>query len=278
MSVTPDFIGQIYKDTATGNLWRANSLAAGDWTLEVQNMLIKWAPTTVKVGEFMFFGFYDNTEVTELELLGETCGGIEITTDSALESFSSTTVETIEGSYAPLYIDSCDVLATLDFPLVTHIQDGLTVVTCPLLASINLPLLATAGPQLIQTCPLLTSINLDSLATTTGSFQIIVCAILPSVILPAFVSSGGDTAINSCASLTTISMPLWVPGNGNDHSFDSNALNVASVNHLLARGVANPGFVSGTLSLEGGANAAPSGQGIADKATLIGRGVTVTTN
>lgn len=34
MSVTPDFVGQVYKDTNTGNIWRANSLTQGDWTLE----------------------------------------------------------------------------------------------------------------------------------------------------------------------------------------------------------------------------------------------------
>jgi hypothetical protein len=47
MSVTPDFIGQIYKDTATGNLWRANSLTAGDWTLEVVANQITFASGTL---------------------------------------------------------------------------------------------------------------------------------------------------------------------------------------------------------------------------------------
>ena len=44
---------------------------------------------------------------------------------------------------------------------------------------------------------------------------------------------------------------------------------------ILARCVANPAYVTGSIVLGG---AAPTGQGVTDKATLIGRGVSVLTN
>lgn len=88
----------------------------------------------------------------------------------------------------------------------------------------------------------------------------------------------GYISISSCAALTTISLPVFVPRNGQYLAFDGNALSATTVNEILARCVANPAFVSGTLALQGGTNAAPTGQGVTDKATLIGRGVAVTTN
>jgi hypothetical protein len=57
-----------------------------------------------------------------------------------------------------------------------------------------------------------------------------------------------------------------------------NALNEASVNAILARCVASESFTAGTVNLAGGTIAAPTEQGATDKATLIDRGVDVTTN
>lgn len=58
-----------------------------------------------------------------------------------------------------------------------------------------------------------------------------------------------------------------------------NALPVADVNEILNR-LTNPDWASYPLDLDlsGGTNAAPTGQGLLDKATLIGLGCTVTTN
>lgn len=61
-------------------------------------------------------------------------------------------------------------------------------------------------------------------------------------------------------------------------TLSGNAL--ASVNEILSSLVADPVALAadGTLDLSGGTNAAPTGQGITDKATLIAAGWTVTTN
>ena len=65
----------------------------------------------------------------------------------------------------------------------------------------------------------------------------------------------------------------------------ANKLSVASVNALLALLVSLDGTNGTTLwgtgkslTTNGGTNAAPTGQGITDKATLVGRGATITTN
>jgi len=64
----------------------------------------------------------------------------------------------------------------------------------------------------------------------------------------------------------------------------NNALNVASINAVLALLVSLDGtngttlYEGATVSLNGGTNAAPTGQGLIDKATLQARGCTVNTN
>ena len=70
-----------------------------------------------------------------------------------------------------------------------------------------------------------------------------------------------------------------VPATLGDFQAHNNQLTAAAVNAILAAFVA-AGRTTGTrtLRLEGGSNAAPTGQGITDKATLESRGWTVTTN
>lgn len=154
---------------------------------------------------------------------------------------------------------SCPDLETLSFPNLVSITDFGTVAigNCPKLTALTMPVLASMGSGQVQLVALgLTSISLPSLATNLSS---------------SIVIAGN-------AGLTTISFPLLTFPNGSSNSFVDNALSAASVNHILARGVANAGFVSGILALNGGTNAAPTGQGIIDKAILAGRGITVTTN
>lgn len=61
-------------------------------------------------------------------------------------------------------------------------------------------------------------------------------------------------------------------------NLSANALTVSTVNAILSAMV-DSGLGSGfVLDLSGGTNAAPTGQGLTDKATLIDNGWTVTTN
>ena len=70
-----------------------------------------------------------------------------------------------------------------------------------------------------------------------------------------------------------------VPASLGNFQAQNNQLPAAAVNAILAAFVA-AGRSTGTrvLDLGGTGNAAPTGQGIIDKATLEGRGWTVTTN
>ena len=64
-----------------------------------------------------------------------------------------------------------------------------------------------------------------------------------------------------------------------DADFSGCALSEASVNAVLANFATNIyGGGDQILNLSGGTNAAPTGQGLTDKATLIAAGWTVTTN
>jgi len=106
------------------------------------------------------------------------------------------------------------------------------------------------------------------------------CLNLVSLSYPSFIASTVGTVVEVSGNplLVSVSLPNFFPINGTQITFSENALNDTSVNHILARAVANPGYVSGAIDLSGGTNAAPTGQGIIDAATLDGRGVNVTTN
>lgn len=213
MSVTPDFIGQVYKDTNTGNIWRANSTTPGDWTLELQNMQMEWSPRTLKLGELMGYqADYDNPTT----LIG---------------------------------------ITSIVFKQVSLVQN-INIVYSDDILSIGFPNLTTD----------------DAIITIAN------CANLSSITLPNLVTCISGISFRDLASLSTLALPSWVPTNGSEYKFHNNALDAASVNGLLARMVAEPTFVSGTVKLEGGTNAAPSGQGATDATTLLGRGVTLTTN
>lgn len=65
---------------------------------------------------------------------------------------------------------------------------------------------------------------------------------------------------------------------GVTYDYSGNSMSASEVNALLAFVVANYPSLALTLKIDGGTNAAPTGQGLTDKATLIGNGWTVTTN
>lgn len=100
---------------------------------------------------------------------------------------------------------------------------------------------------------------------------------LVSLSAPLLVTCG-EIACAGATSLADVSLPSWLPTNGSSINFNSCALTEASVDHILARCVANPAYVSGTVDLAAGTNAPPGVQGQADVLILQGRGCTVNTN
>jgi hypothetical protein len=84
--------------------------------------------------------------------------------------------------------------------------------------------------------------------------------------------------ITWCPALTTITFPELVTWGGQAYDFRNNALSAETVNQILARMVADATFEWRQVDFTGGTNAAPTGQGLTDKATLQARHCTIQTN
>lgn len=124
----------------------------------------------------------------------------------------------------------------------------------------------------------ISSIDFPSLVSVGQVFSLLNLPFIPSVNIPNLTTIGGNLDIENCASLADVNFGNWLPSDGKDVVVYNCALTDVSVNHILARCVANPAYVTGYVDTTGGTSSAPTGQGIADAATLTGRGVTVNTN
>lgn len=266
MSVTPNFVGQRYKDTNTGNIWIANSTTPGDFSLELQNAYIEWLPrTTNLMNAIGLFTYGDLSGITS----------IIFKQSSAIAGFDIESTTSLQSASFPNLV-SVDAL---------NVQGGgFTLSSNAALASISAPVLeSVAGPlYIVDDAPVLTSLDLGSLQSV-GLALTIRGTSLTAISLPNLVTVGGDVlndalAMTSNANLATIDLSSYVPTNGTNIDLGNCALLAASVNHVLARCVANAAYVSGSVKLGAGTNASPTGQGILDVATLTGRGVAVTTN
>src|SRR5262249_33978907 len=125
--------------------------------------------------------------------------------------------------------------------------------------------------------PSLTTVELTQLQSVGGNFEIIRNPPLTDLSFPRLETIGLELRLYQNPALRTVSLPAL------EHCGDIYAHNCAldqpSVNALLRRlveiGWAAPGRI---LRLNGGTNAAPTGQGVVDKTTLIAAGASVTTN
>jgi len=170
-------------------------------------------------------------------------------------------------------------VAAISFPTLIRafgVPNSFVANNIAALTSVSLPLLKIVDGVLGLGGDSMTTISLPSLKTVS-EFDSGVNALLTTVSLPALTSIQ-MLAGASCNLLTSFSMPLVIFANG-PFSLDLTvcALNAASINQILARGVAS-NLNGYDFELTGGTNAAPSGQGVVDKATLIGQGNIVNTN
>lgn len=189
-------------------------------------------------------------------------------------------------------ISNKTTVQTVNYPNLTLVDpDGLYggslgVASLPALTSLLVPLLTRLGDGAtfsaltrfkIDDCDALTEFEAPVMAMCTGSLQVSDCAVLTSLSFPLLTDTYHVTIVDN-PLLTGVNMPLWSPRNNTLNVFQGNAFTQAQVDSLLARGVANGAFVSGSLILDGGTMAVPSAQGVADAATLTGRGVLVAVN
>lgn len=138
---------------------------------------------------------------------------------------------------------------------------------CPLLSVLRLAVNTLSGslPSL-SNCP-----ALDNLYITNSGLSGVLPSFTNNVILRS-VQVDSNNFTGYTASTIALTCVTFLAQN--------NALPVASINQILAdfaANIANRPTV-GTLNLSGGTNAAPTGQGLIDRAAIIARGWTVTTN
>lgn len=169
--------------------------------------------------------------------------------------------------------DDVTLVASLNFPALKRVTGRLFMDGSTLMTSVSLTALQIVDLAIHLSGSLtITSISLPALTTINGQTATLVQynGITPTMIQAAILFDG-------CTALTTVSIPTLVFQNGQGYQFDACALSAASVNHILSRAVAS-GVTSCFITLDGGTNAAPTGQGIVDKAALLLAGNSVSTN
>ena len=242
-------------------------------------------------------------------LVGLTNGALGPTTMAAITSLSFPALTYIGGA---LSAQSMNALTTLGLPVLSYIGGSVIFGAFNSLTSMSFPALTYVGGTFGPTsCPAVTTLSIPLLAYVYTGFGPSSMAIT-TLSAPSLAYVGGAITLQSLSSLTTVSLPSLAyvgttvamnTSNGNianvtlgtvgtlkaivgaTINISGQKLTSASVNGILALLVSLDGtngttlWGSGkTLTINGGTNAAPSGQGVTDKATLVARGATVTTN
>jgi len=170
-------------------------------------------------------------------------------------------------------------LLTINAPALTAVTVDVFCYGNLSLTTANFQSLQTVGNDFyVYTNSNMTSLNVSSLVTVGHHFNGYTSPKLTTLSCPALTGIGNEFRFEGCTLLANVSLPVFVPKNSNSIRFDGCALTAASVNHILARCVANPALTVSSVLLMAGTSSAPTGQGILDKATLIARGCTITTN
>jgi len=253
------------------------------------------ALTTVQSGNI---GFSSNASLTSLSLpkLNSCPGNFSITTNAALTSVNFPLLSGVSGN---MRINGSSSLSTIVFSVLTTVSgylnmaglSGLSTPSFPLLevigndailsgwtgcSSISFPSLTAVSGLLNISGATATSIDFSALQTCGSGLNASSLPNITSLSFAALTSSGGDCNFSSCTSLTSFSLPSITFGN-NTINGEGDALDLTSVNALLATGVTSAPTTASFL-LDGGTNAAPTGQGLTDTSTLVSAGNTVITN
>lgn len=314
MTATPNWVGQVYKDTATGNVWRSNSTTPGDWTLEVQNCKMQWEPRSLDLVSMIGYFSYGNLPgITKIRFLqSQSVAGFDFEHGTALVELDFPNLTDIDPAnsqsgyfylsdmvgmttvYAPLLqtvayklnVTYCTSLPQVSFPALLSVGNSafnqtLVISNNDLLVSVSLPLFTTCnGHFWINDNLVLTTISIPSLSSVSGSFQCKNNPVLSSLNAPSLSSVGSDFLASGNTSLASIGLASLTTLSG---WFDASAcaLSQASVDGILAKlvSIATYGNVGEHISLDGGTNSAPSSTAPgSDYAILVGRGAVVSVN
>lgn len=181
-------------------------------------------------------------------------------------------------------------LRVLNVPKLSFVKNGFLFYDNSVISALTFPSLITLGDNpyneafTIESCSDILTINLSNLTTVIGSFQINDLSSLTTLNTSSLESVQGSIIIRNCAILNTIDLSnlnTFNPPSEPTFDVSNNGLTETCINALLAKlvEIAAPDItVDWMIKMEGGTNAAPSGQGILDVATLESKGCTVTTN
>ncbi|MDP2136365.1 MAG: hypothetical protein Q8J74_00790 [Candidatus Didemnitutus sp.] len=207
---------------------------------------------------------------------------------SALITLTAPKLVTVRGTFNP---GAMAALTTLSLPELVTVSGTFSPSSVALLTTLSAPKLATVGGNFNPSwMAALTTISLPQLTIITGTCNPSNMALLATFSLPAMVSYGSTISIPSASMGNVSSVTLGTIGtlksiSGTTITLSGLKIPSANVNAILALLVSLDGtngttlWGSGkTITINGGTNGAPTGQGLTDKATLQGRGATITTN
>ncbi len=252
-------------------------------------------------------GISNNTSLTSLTTSSLiSSSGISIQ-GTGLTSLSFPALTTINGEFS---ITNNASLTSLTVPLLTTVgqlnsyysirieNNGLTNLSFPALTTLN-------GRLNIENNASMTSLSLPSLTTVNGEFSISSNASMTSLSFPLLntVNSSSTTYIDNNALLNTVNISSlsnfqylnvidnknlknisWAPQitSWSSISLSSNALPSSEINEILALVVTSGQSAhksSNSLDFQNQTPLAPpTGQGITDKATIVGWGISVSTD
>lgn len=142
-------------------------------------------------------------------------------------------------------------------------------------SGITLALNSSSGPFTGTGFQYLGTLLANTFSVTAAGAPNVVTIDFPNLVT---ILSGAFSMNVVAPSLTTINLPVFVPTPAKTFTWGPAPINAASVNNFLARCVANAAFTAGTINFANVGVSAPTGQGLVDKVTLQGRGVSVNTN
>lgn len=218
-------------------------------------------------------------------------GGFSSVTSISLPNATDADTGGIQiGQFGPMMPN----LTSISAPSMTVISgsdfssnNSLSIMNCPLITTINFPAVQTMAVNLvIELCDVIPSISFPSLTSVGGSMMLDSNANLQSIDLPLLTTFLGGTSGGLNAStnpnLTSFNAPnLLIPNvNNTTVTFNGDSLDQASVDQILARGVAS-GLNKNSIEIDlsGGTNSSPTGGNLnPDYLTLIGNTVQVFIN
>lgn len=273
---TPNFVGQLYHDTTADTFYRSTGLTSADWTLIASGTTggLSWGPDQTQIGK-LDLANDNNTQQFSAAALVTVGSDLILSNSPALTTATFPSLQTVgndlalEGCHsltainfaalistgANVNLAYCTALTTVSLPALTSTGVALLLFNCDVLANLSLPSLTSVGQQFdCNTSPQITALDLPSLTSVGTYFATVGCTALTTISAPQLTTIGTNCFAQSCPALSTVDLSAWLPTDGNYINFSADALDIPSVELILARCVA-AGVTTSIINLSGGTNA-----------------------